>query len=263
MIGAPKKISVHTSSVTAGLNYSTSRTITDETVSAASLHTSSVFFSRICVAPLERLKLCKQLGSPLSGISDVVLKGWRGSLPHVVGNLVNSTATAAGVSLALPANAPIVSWAWLAYGGSSILGTCLAYPFDVAYTHKASGSLSNRNYSRGLSLAAGASALHTISSLSALSFLSLIFPLETSSDLDFSRVLVVGYASSLFGSLIVYPLDTVRRRSIVGSTVCEAIRQRSLYAGLRWHLLKSVPECSIFTAAYVLNSRLYFSEHSD
>ena len=222
-----------------------------------------MFSARLAVAPLDRLKLCKQLGSPLCGVSEVVLNGWRGFPAHAIGNLLSSSVTAVGVAFTMPSNAPIVSSAWFAYGASSILGTCLAYPFDVAYTHKASGSLTSRRYFRGLHIAVGSSALQTISSLSALSFLSLIFPLDSSSDLDFSRVLVVGYASSLFGSLIVYPVDTVRRRVVIGSSFQQAIEQRRFLSGIRWQLLKSVPECSIFTAAYILNSRLYFSENND
>jgi len=170
-----------------------------------------------------------------------------------------------GVSMVLPEDGPIVSRAWIAYAASSIFATCVSYPFDVAYTHRASGSVSRRIYTRGLPLALGVSSFHTLSSLTTLSFLSLIFPLQkpgdTSSDIDFGRGLVVGYTSSLIGSLAVYPADTMRRRIIVGSTFQQAFKQKKFYSGISWHLLKSVPECAIFTAAYIMNSRLYFTEN--
>jgi hypothetical protein len=48
-----------------------------------------------------------------------------------------------------------------------------------------------------------------------------------------------------------YPLDTLRRRMICGSTFREAIRGRFLYRGLGLHVAKSIPECMIFAAAYM------------
>jgi len=252
---------------TISINSTDRPSITDESVSAFRLHASSHLFALALTAPLERLKLCKQVGQPVLGCGQALSRGWYGLLPHAAGTTLYSAMSMLGVSLALPEDAPIVSRAWVAYTAAAITATCVSYPFDVAYTHRASGSLSHRVYHRGLPLAAGISGIHAISSMTSLSFLSLIFPLhkpgDTPSDLDFGRGLVVGYASSFIGSLLVYPADTIRRRVVIGSTIQQAVQQKRFYAGLSWHLVKSVPQCAIFTAAYVVNSRQYFSEVSN
>jgi hypothetical protein len=223
--------------------------------------------AKFLVAPMERRKLCHQLKHLVSIKEDLFVKGWRGFLAHATGSLISSGITTTAMLPGLDVDMSSFQSRWITLAGASILGTCISYPFDVAYTHRASGSVVSRQYLRGLPLGVGLSALHTCSSLGVLSFLGLIFPLhkpgDTFSDLDFARSVVVGYSSSLIGSLIVYPGDTVRRRMILGASFKDAIQRRSFFSGLSWHLLKSVPECAVFTAAYILNSRLYFSEQTN
>jgi hypothetical protein len=144
----------------------------------------------------------------------------------------------------------------------SSLGVIAAYPLEVSYVRRALGLPSKPHPLRGCSLAAFAVPISTCVSMASLSFLSMVFPIsrvgDIATDVDYARGVGVGCASALIGSVVIYPIDTMRRRLICGHSLNQAFNTGSFYRGLGLMIAKSFPQCAIFTYSYMCNLR-YFS----
>jgi hypothetical protein len=152
---------------------------------------------------------------------------------------------------------------FLSHSVAKVTATAISYPLDVRYTLRACGlkvAPGPSTHFRGFSLGLASVPISVLGSLSAVSFLALIFPLnEVNTDFDFARGVAVGTAGALGGSLLSYPVDTVRRRVITGNfTVREAIAAGRFFRGLPVLIFKAVPEAALLTYSYMCNLR-YFS----
>ncbi len=139
----------------------------------------------------------------------------------------------------------------------------MSYPFDAMYTRNSCGLLvvQPTQLLRGVSLGLGTVPVRVMGSLSTFSFLSWIFPIprkgHPACDLDYMRGFVVGGVSGAVGSAFAYPLDTVRRRVMVDSSVGfrDAYLSGRLLRGLGVHMAKSCIECGLLSAAYIVSLR--------
>ena len=149
---------------------------------------------------------------------------------------------------------------------ASALSASFSYPLDYRYTVRAAGGVlpfSNlkTNMYKGISLSMMCVPVSVLGSLSWLSFMSLVFPEPGpfAGPLDYARGVAVGTTAAVVGSSLVYPMDTLRRRVILGSSFWEARKLGKLFCGFSIHLMKAVPECALITGAYLVNLRYWAS----
>jgi hypothetical protein len=234
-------------------------------LSAFTLSSSALLLSRGLVLPLDRLKVLLQT-DPVSAPSarDVITRGYRGLSARLAGSVVYSGFHIAGLSIAeTVVRSDTSTGLFVAHNFAKLGATTVAYPFDVRYTHRACGAKVSRGLRSsfaGITLGIVGVPISVLGSISTLSFLSLIFPLEeVNMNHDFARGVAVGAAGAIGGSVLSYPIDTVRRRVITGKfRLKEAIKAGRFFRGIGVLLIKAIPESALLTYSYMCNLR-YFS----
>ncbi len=125
---------------------------------------------------------------------------------------------------------------------------------DVRYTRRAVSVTVSGGWFSGVSFNLISIPLSVGASLSILSLLSTVFPASPvpgrAGAVDIVRDVSIGAASATAASILTYPLDTLRRRSIVGSPV-----RTSLLSGLPVHLARVSLESSLLIALYLVSIR--------
>ena len=238
-------------------------------VSALGLHMGAQVLALGVVAPIDRWRLLLQLQPTVNpSARNVLLNGYRGIIPSISCSALASV-THIGIVAAMgfsDVNKSAVNQ-YAPYVLTGTLTTAISYPLDVRYTTRAASATIEPTPYRlhlltGLPLALMAVPVSVAVALSTLSFLSLVFPVPNpdreASELDFARGVAVGCTAALAGSVATYPLDTLRRRMVVGASFADAYRVGSLLRGLPLHVAKAIPQCAILTYGYMCNLR-YFS----
>lgn len=206
--------------------------------------------TKCLVAPFDRWRVLRQVfPARVLGWRDILLRGWTGVIPHVSHALMFTSLHLGGLSLldrydfVFPIFNPIAA---------SILATTLVYPLDVRYTSKVVGVPKPSRYT-GFSLGLISVPFSVVGSLSGLSFLSTVFPLPApdASNIDYCRGVAVGTSGAMMGSLLTYPIDTVRRRMISGMTMETAFQGGKFFSGVSIHILKSIPEYALLSICYL------------
>lgn len=238
-------------------------------VSAFGLALGARILGQIAVAPFDRWRVLLQTAPPGSpSRTNLFLSGFRGISPSIGNTIIYS----AVFTYLIPVmkNFEVtqsMGGLYSAHVLTALAATGLAYPLEVRYVRRAAASSSSSALKiggmlRGMQLAIISVPISVVASLSSLQFLSLVFPIaepgDTASDVDFARGVGVGCVSALVGATMTYPIDTVRRRMILGETFQESVKMRNLFRGAGLLVMKSFPQCALVTYSYMCNLR-YFS----
>jgi hypothetical protein len=194
-------------------------------------------------------------------VSNIVFRGYRGA-PSNLGYMGVCTMTQHLVASRYIPTTHTGGASTIVLGHSLVVGvsSLLSYPLEAAFTRKSCSSPLATSMYKGFPLALASIPFRVSSSLGMMSFLSWIFPLPKSdqpaSDLDYLRGFMVGGVSAAFGSVLVYPMDTMRRRMIVhDSSLSEAFKTGRLWRGVGVHTGKCFLECGLLGAAYIVSLR--------
>ena len=230
--------------------------------SALTAHGLALVATKAAVAPFDRWRVLRQVfPSHRNDWVSLLRKGWIGFIPHASHALLFTSMNLGSLALFEMVGS---DYSFASHLFASSIATTLCYPLDVRYTVRTTLAPVSRTFFSGYSLCFVSVPVSVISSLAALSFLSLIFPLPdpNAKNIDLARGVAVGSVSALFGSAVVYPIDTIRRRMIYSQcSVVDAMKSKRLYSGLSIHLFKSIPEFSVLTFAYLANLRYWASSN--
>ena len=231
-------------------------------VYTSGLHAGAVALSRLVVSPFDRWKVLLQT-SPKTRfpVSNLLAKSYRGVAYNVSGSVV--FVASFSLSQSMMDNSGIA-----AISVSRGIATIVSHPLEVLFTRAAvratlqSEKVPFRSLYAGISVGLLGVPFSVMGSLATLSFLGLVFPLPNvsppvCSDVDFARGLGVGSVSALAGSVVAYPVDTLRRRMMTGEKLKSAIARGDFFRGLSIHCFKSVPEIVILTYGLMCNLRYF------
>lgn len=238
-------------------------------VSAFGLALGGRILGQIAVAPFDRWRVLLQTAPHVSpSRTSLFLSGFRGISPSIGNTIIYSAVFTSLIPVMKNSDIPqCMGGLYSSHVLTALAATGLSYPLEVRYVRRAVGpSLNPTSNSgwmlRGMPLAIMSVPISVVASLSSLQFLSLVFPIpepgDTASDLDFARGVGIGCLSALLGATATYPIDTVRRRMILGQTLQESVKMRNLFRGAGLMVMKSFPQCALVTYSYMCNLR-YFS----
>ena len=206
----------------------------------ASLFTQggAVFASKALIAPFDRLKLLIQTETPIP-TARPLSQWWRG-FPMHLGQLAIGNGVRMYVCACLPESQDLSL-------GKNLLAASLAiaaaYPLDVLYTMKATDRINAGHLFRGFRYAVISTPLFVLTALGTIKAVDEY--LGEAERKEFPRNIATGGFAGFVASAVTYPLDTLRRREIIGN-----ISRRRLFAGLSVHLMKSFPEYAILAFVY-------------
>ena len=233
-------------------------------MNAFCLHSGAVAFSRLVVSPLDRWRTILQVNTAAK-TSNLILQAHRGALYNTLGAvLFHGSFIVAYSQFSNSFPSLTTSEAVVTQALARAVATGFSYPLDVWFTRKACGvSLGPpKMMFQGIGFGMLGVPVYVAASLASLSFLGLVFPLprpeEAATDIDFARGVAVGGIAALAGSTAAYPIDTIRRRVMVGQKLQEAMKSGHFFKGLAVHCFKSVPECVLLSYGLMCNLR-YFS----
>lgn len=197
--------------------------------------------AKAAVAPLERLKVLRQVqcGPDVPRLFSDRL--WYRGFRHKVAHLVLGNFSRMYLLSRLRGDSEILSSAI-----SAVIASSLVYPWDVKYTLAATCATSfpkiwSRASFAGFTYHIAAMPLYLATGLGVVKTASAIGVDEK----KFPTNIAIGSTAALVGSIATYPLDTLRRRAIVGIW-----SRANLFSGLSVHVARAVPECFVLGAVY-------------
>lgn len=187
--------------------------------------------AKTVVAPLDRLKLIRQIANPSAGLfSD---RHWfRGYRLHMSQLLIGNFSKIYLLSKFSAWNqgkSEISS-----HVAAAVAATVLVYPLDVRYTLRAAGVGNFFSNFSGFRYSLVSTPIYLLTSLGTLRVLD-----------EKKFPIISGSLAALAGSVASYPVDTLRRRSIAGIS-----GRANLFAGVGVHVLKAIPECAVLGVVY-------------
>ena len=195
--------------------------------------------AKTAVAPLDRVKILRQVEDRQKTLfSDRHwYRGFRYHMQHlVIGNLSR---------MYMLSNIRNESEIY-SYAISAFLASSLAYPWDVRYIlaatdRKMIGNFSWRANFVGFSYHTLATPIFLASSVGFLKATS-NFQVD---EKKFPINIILGSVAALVGTVATFPIDTLRRRAIVGN-----LSKKFLFSGVSMSLIKAVPECFVLGVVY-------------
>ena len=196
----------------------------------------ALLVAKTAVAPLDRLQLLRQVHSPSVRLfSD--LRWFQGFRQHAQHAVLGNFARLWLLSKLRRGESEITP-----HVVSAFVAASLVYPLDVRYVQTASGCGKVGNFwnFRGFGYHAISAPVYLVTSLGTLHVLG-----RFCDDKQFPANVMAGSVAALAGSVTAYPLETLRRRQIVGN-----VSRTSLFSGLSIHVVKAIPECFVLGAVY-------------
>ena len=206
--------------------------------SAVASQGGALVVAKAVVAPLDRLRMLRQLGL-VSGPG----WHWRGCGIHLTQISVSNAARLLCVINLGERDTFMTNWA------ACTAAVALTYPLDVRYTQRVSGlatpgNFLSRNYP-GIVYSLVTTPIFLGAALSVVQGLKLLYPDEVK---KFPGNVASGATAGLVAGAITYPIDTLRRRSLLGLPTPFTVSQ--FFGGFGIHLAKSVPEYFILASTY-------------
>jgi len=199
----------------------------------------ALLVSKALVAPIDRLRLLRQL-SLASGPG----WHWTGCGTHLAQVSVSNAIRLLLVIQSGDRDSFFVNW------GICTAAVALTYPLDVRYTQRISGigvlpgNFFQRNY-RGIRYSLATTPIFLGTALSSVSLMKTYFAEDAN---KFPGNVASGATAGLIAGAVTYPLDTLRKREMMG--MGRPVGFRQLFAGFGLHLMKVIPEYCVLATTY-------------
>jgi len=195
----------------------------------------ALIVAKTLTAPIDRMRLLRQVG-----VSSGPGWHWRGCGTHLAQiSLSNAARLLLVVQAGDSGDSFFVNW------GVCTAAVALAYPLDVRYTRRVSGLAGPEKLFPAFRFSLLATPIFLGTALSTVGLFRRFYPGEVCT---FPGNVVSGAVAGLVAGGVTYPLDTLRRREVLGLARPETVR--TLFGGFGFHLMKAVPEYCILAVTY-------------
>ena len=214
--------------------------------SAVASQGGALIVAKAVVAPLDRLRMLRQLG-----LATGPGWHWRGCGTHLAQISISNAVRLLFVINLGERDSFATNWA------ACTAAVALTYPLDVRYTQRISGlacagNFFSRNYA-GFGYSLLTTPIFLGAALSAVHGIKLIFPEEVK---KFPGNVASGACAGLIAGALTYPIDTLRRRSLLG--LPRPLSFTEFFRGFGIHLAKSFPEYFILAGTYSFLANLSY-----
>jgi hypothetical protein len=198
--------------------------------------------AKFATAPFDRLRLLRQVGL-ISGPG----WHWNGCATHLVQISASNAIRLLCVIKAGQGDLDgfMVNWA------ACLAAVSITYPLDLRYSQKVSGvpRIENKNFMKrkypGFGFSLISTPIFLATALSVVEIGKRFFPDEVK---KFPGNVASGALAGLVAGGVTYPLDTLRRRHMLG--LPRPINPQQLFGGFGFHLAKIVPEYCVLAGVY-------------